>query len=79
MGFENEFVIAMVNEPSVLEPLKFYCNSFLLEERFYAQVSCLMTLCICIKEMNLYICIKDMTLFQIYYLQLPMCHYSKNM
>ena len=24
-GLKNEFEIAMVNEPSVLEPLKFYC------------------------------------------------------
>ena len=25
-GLKNEFEIAMVNEPSVFEPLKFYCN-----------------------------------------------------
>ena len=24
-GFKNEFVTAKVNEPSVFEPLKFYC------------------------------------------------------
>ena len=24
-GFKNEFEIAVVNEPSVFEPLKFYC------------------------------------------------------
>ena len=26
-GLKNEFEIAMVNEPSVFEPLKFYCMS----------------------------------------------------
>ena len=25
-GFMNEFEIPVVNEPSVFEPLKFYCN-----------------------------------------------------
>ena len=25
MGLKNEFEIAVVNEPSVFEPLKFYC------------------------------------------------------
>ena len=34
-GLENEFETAMVNEPTVFEPLKFYCrkspNSFLLK------------------------------------------------
>ena len=25
-GLKNEFETAMVNEPSVFEPLKFYCN-----------------------------------------------------
>ena len=25
-GLKNEFKTAMVNEPSVFEPLKFYCN-----------------------------------------------------
>ena len=25
LGLKNEFEIAMVNEPSVFEPLKFYC------------------------------------------------------
>ena len=30
-GPKNEFETAMVNEPSVFEPLKFYCNYF-----FYA-------------------------------------------
>ena len=25
-GLKNEFEIAMVNEPSVFEPLKFYCS-----------------------------------------------------
>ena len=28
-GFKNEFEIAVVNEPSVFEPLKFYCICFL--------------------------------------------------
>ena len=28
MGPKNKFETAMVNEPSVLEPLKFYCNSY---------------------------------------------------
>ena len=28
-GPKNEFETAVVNEPSVLEPLKFHCNSFL--------------------------------------------------
>ena len=27
-GLKNEFETAMVNEPSVFEPLKFYCTSF---------------------------------------------------
>ena len=27
-GLNNEFEIAEVNEPSVFEPLKFYCNCF---------------------------------------------------
>ena len=26
-GFKNEFETAVVNEPSVFEPLKFYCTS----------------------------------------------------
>ena len=26
-GLKNEFETAMVNEPSVFEPLKFYCNT----------------------------------------------------
>ena len=26
-GLKNEFETAVVNEPSVFEPLKFYCNS----------------------------------------------------
>ena len=26
MGFKNEFETAVVNEPSVFEPLKFYCT-----------------------------------------------------
>ena len=28
MGLKNEFEAAVVNEPSVFEPLKFYCSSF---------------------------------------------------
>ena len=27
-GHKNEFETAVVNEPSVYEPLKFYCNKF---------------------------------------------------
>ena len=27
LGFKNEFEIAVVNEPSVFEPLKFYCRT----------------------------------------------------
>ena len=27
MGLKNEFEIAVVNEPSVFEPLEFYCSS----------------------------------------------------
>ena len=27
-GLKNEFEIAVVNEPSVFEPLKFYCTHF---------------------------------------------------
>ena len=30
-GLKNEFETAVVNEPSVFEPLKFYCNMSLLE------------------------------------------------
>ena len=29
-GLKNEFETAVVNEPSVFEPLKFYCNLFVL-------------------------------------------------
>ena len=29
MGLKNEFETAMVNEPSVFEPLKVYCNGTL--------------------------------------------------
>ena len=28
-GLKNEFKIAMVNEPSVFKPLKFYCSNHL--------------------------------------------------
>ena len=28
-GLKNEFKIAVVNEPSVFEPLKFYCNQII--------------------------------------------------
>ena len=34
-GLRNEFEIAMVNEPSVFEPLKFYCMSNF--NRFYIE------------------------------------------
>ena len=30
-GLKNDFETAVVNEPSVLEPLKFYCISFKLK------------------------------------------------
>ena len=30
MGLKNEFETAVVNEPSVFEPLKFYCNFFMI-------------------------------------------------
>ena len=29
----NEFEIAVVNEPSVLEPLKFYCSKYVTSSR----------------------------------------------
>ena len=32
LGLRNKFQTAVVNEPSVFEPLKFYCNSF--QEKF---------------------------------------------
>ena len=28
-GLKNEFKTAMVNEPSVFEPLKFYCSKYI--------------------------------------------------
>ena len=31
-GLKNEFETAMVNEPSVFEPLKFYCSYFIFME-----------------------------------------------
>ena len=31
-GLKNEFETAVVNEPSVFEPLKFYCNSHILTQ-----------------------------------------------
>ena len=34
-GLKNEFKTAMVNEPSVFEPLKFYCTVFLLAQTHY--------------------------------------------
>ena len=37
-GLKNEFETAMVNEPSVLEPLKFYCIYIL----YYTQTLCIM-------------------------------------
>ena len=30
-GLSNEFEIAVVNEPSVFEPLEFYCNDSMVE------------------------------------------------
>ena len=35
-GLKNEFETAMVNEPSVFEPLKFYCNSFWIFDAHWA-------------------------------------------
>ena len=29
-GLRNEFETAMVKEPSVFEPLKFYCNDYII-------------------------------------------------
>ena len=31
-GLKNEFETTMVNEPSVFEPLKFYCTKFYLPD-----------------------------------------------
>ena len=45
-GLKNEFETAVVNEPSVLEPLKFYCTHVIYQEisywpRYGSQVYCL--------------------------------------
>ena len=37
LGVKNEFEIAVVNEPSVFEPLKFYC--MILNTCFYSAIS----------------------------------------
>ena len=34
-GLKNEFERAVVNEPSVFEPLKFYCNTNVLKTHIY--------------------------------------------
>ena len=39
-GLKNEFETAMVNEPSVFEPLKFYCNVFQMEITYFLFHSC---------------------------------------
>ena len=39
-GFMNEFERAVVNEPSVFEPLKFYCT-LMSEHLFVSQIMCL--------------------------------------
>ena len=33
-GLKNEFEITVVNEPSVFEPLKFYCNNISPELKY---------------------------------------------
>ena len=33
-GLKNEFETAVVNEPSVFEPLKFYCRSYMMDHIF---------------------------------------------
>ena len=33
-GPKNEFETAVVNEPSVFEPLKFYCNLYIIEIKY---------------------------------------------
>ena len=35
LGLKNEFETAVVNEPSVCEPLKFYCTFFYLDKRIH--------------------------------------------
>ena len=40
-GLSNEFETAMVNEPSVFEPLKFYCICFIVHSGFcFFYISC---------------------------------------
>ena len=33
-GLKNEFETAVVDKPSVLEPLKFFCNSYIYQANF---------------------------------------------
>ena len=37
-GLKNEFETAVVNEPSVFEPLKFYCMHYILHFIFFVLV-----------------------------------------
>ena len=34
-GLKNEFETAVVDKPSVLEPLKFFCNSYIYQANFF--------------------------------------------
>ena len=36
-GLKNEFETAVVNEPSVFEPLKFYCSGLSLQQQHFTQ------------------------------------------
>ena len=42
-GLNNEFEKAVVNEPSVFEPLKFYCNLFSTIRPIFSSALCLIT------------------------------------
>ena len=37
LALKNEFETAVVNEPSVFEPLKFYCMSLLYSDRCHGE------------------------------------------
>ena len=39
-GLKNEFEIAVVNKPSVFEPLKFYCISVVGSSRIDELIAC---------------------------------------
>ena len=45
-GLNNEFEVAVVNEPSVFEPLKFYCNfvCFCMALNFLIKLSLLLSI-----------------------------------